>query len=183
MRLLAQWGMRLLVWSVYRAYSVEGLNALWLLLPAKFIAPLLRHHGARIGDNIEIHSPLVIHNASPATGRHYANLMIGHGCYFGREVFFDLKDQIVIEDQVTVSMRVMLLTHTDVGRSPVATRVPPSHAPIVIRRGAYLGAGAIILPGVEIGAEAVVGAGAVVTHSVLPATMVAGVPARVLRPD
>jgi acetyltransferase-like isoleucine patch superfamily enzyme len=50
-----------------------------------------------------------------------------------------------------------------------------------IRRGARVGGGAIICPGVEIGAEAFVGAGAVVTKDVPPRKLVVGNPARVLR--
>jgi acetyltransferase-like isoleucine patch superfamily enzyme len=50
-----------------------------------------------------------------------------------------------------------------------------------IRRGARIGGGAILCPGVEIGEEAFVGAGAVVTKDVPPRTVVVGNPARVLR--
>jgi acetyltransferase-like isoleucine patch superfamily enzyme len=50
-----------------------------------------------------------------------------------------------------------------------------------IRRGARVGGGAILCPGVEIGEEAFVGAGAVVTKDVAPRTLVVGNPARVLR--
>ena len=50
-----------------------------------------------------------------------------------------------------------------------------------IRRGARVGGGAILCPAVEIGEEAVVGAGAVVTKDVPPRTVVVGNPARVLR--
>jgi UDP-2-acetamido-3-amino-2,3-dideoxy-glucuronate N-acetyltransferase len=54
--------------------------------------------------------------------------------------------------------------------------------PTVVRRGASIGSGATILCGVEIGEDAVVGAGSVVTANVPPRTIVAGNPARVLRP-
>jgi acetyltransferase-like isoleucine patch superfamily enzyme len=50
-----------------------------------------------------------------------------------------------------------------------------------IRRGARVGGGAILCPGIEIGAEAFVGAGAVVTKDVPPRKLVVGNPARVLR--
>jgi acetyltransferase-like isoleucine patch superfamily enzyme len=50
-----------------------------------------------------------------------------------------------------------------------------------IRRGARVGAGAVLCPGVEIGEEAFVGAGAVVTRDVPPRVVVVGNPARVLR--
>jgi acetyltransferase-like isoleucine patch superfamily enzyme len=50
-----------------------------------------------------------------------------------------------------------------------------------IRRGARVGGGAVLLPGIEIGEEAFVGAGAVVTKDVPPRKLVVGNPARVLR--
>lgn len=51
-----------------------------------------------------------------------------------------------------------------------------------IRRGARVGGGAVLCPGIEVGAEAFVGAGAVVTRDVPAGTVVVGSPARVLRP-
>jgi acetyltransferase-like isoleucine patch superfamily enzyme len=51
----------------------------------------------------------------------------------------------------------------------------------VIRRGARVGGGAVLLPGIEIGEEAFVGAGAVVTRDVPAGTLVIGSPARYLR--
>jgi len=53
--------------------------------------------------------------------------------------------------------------------------------PTLVRQGASIGSGATILCGVTVGERAIVGAGAVVTHDVPPDTIVAGVPARVLR--
>jgi acetyltransferase-like isoleucine patch superfamily enzyme len=50
-----------------------------------------------------------------------------------------------------------------------------------IRRGARIGGGAVLLPGIEIGEEAVVGAGAVVLGDVPPRTVVVGNPARPIR--
>ena len=50
-----------------------------------------------------------------------------------------------------------------------------------IRRGARIGGGAVLLPGLEIGEEAFVGAGAVVTRSVAPRMLGVGTPARVMR--
>jgi acetyltransferase-like isoleucine patch superfamily enzyme len=53
--------------------------------------------------------------------------------------------------------------------------------PIKIDTNVWIGAAATVLPGVHIGEGAVVAAGAVVTHDVPPATLVAGVPATVIR--
>jgi maltose O-acetyltransferase len=179
-RKIVQWLFRLTIWVVYRAYQVEGLNALLLILPAKMIPSLLRQHGAVVGADVEIHSPLIIHNASPVSGKHYANLRIGDECYLGRDVFLDLKAPIVMENCVTVSMRVTLLTHTDVGRGPLSQKIQPTTAPITMRQGAYIGANATVLQGVEIGSEAVVGAGSLVRHDVPEKGIVVGVPAHAI---
>jgi acetyltransferase-like isoleucine patch superfamily enzyme len=53
--------------------------------------------------------------------------------------------------------------------------------PTLVKRGASIGSGAIILAGVTIGQRAIVGAGAVITKDVAPDTIVAGVPARMIR--
>ena len=50
---------------------------------------------------------------------------------------------------------------------------------VLLRRGCRIGAGAVILPGVEIGEGALVGAGAIVARSVPPGKLVRGEPARV----
>ena len=78
----------------------------------------------------------------------------------------------------------------DVFIGPQATftndRFPRSRRPFellvtTLRRGASIGAGAVILPGLTVGEEAMVGAGAVVVADVPPGAVVAGNPARVLR--
>jgi maltose O-acetyltransferase len=95
-------------------------------------------------------------------------------------VFLDV-NPITIGDEVMVATNVQLLTAThplDAARR----RAWWEHArPITIGHGAWLGSGAIVLPGVSVGEEAVVGAGAVVTRDVEPRTVVAGNPARVIR--
>lgn len=163
-------------------YGGEGINVPLMFMPTQVIAPTLRKYGARIGRNVRFRSPVVIHNSLTEGGRYYQNLEVGDDCYLGRELFLDLQDKIVIEDQVTISHRVMILTHTDAGNSPlkdeVVTTVQDS---VVLRRGAYVGANVTILQGVEIGEASIVGAGAVVTRSVPAGVVVVGVPARVIR--
>lgn len=174
----------LLVRLAYAAYRAEGVNALLLILPAKLIVPTLRRYGATIGENAQIHSPLVIHNAGDERGKEYANLVIGDHCYIGRDVFLDLAEQIALEDYVTISMRCTLLTHTNVGERPSdLASLPATKAPIVLRRGAYLGACSTVLEGVIVGERSVVAAGALVRHSVAAHTIVGGVPSRLLHAE
>jgi acetyltransferase-like isoleucine patch superfamily enzyme len=163
-------------------YGGEGINIPLMFMPTRATGQVLRTFGARVGADVRFRSPLVIHNSSAERGRYYENLLVGNHCYLGRELFLDLQDKIVIEDEVTISHRVMILTHTDSGASPLKDgSLPASQSPVAIRRGAYIGANVTILEGVEIGEKSIVGAGAVVTRSVPPATVVAGVPARVIK--
>ncbi len=172
------------VWARIAAaiYGGDGINLPLMFMSTQTIAPVLRAYGANIGERVRFKSPLVIHNSAIETRGYYARLTVGSDCYFGRELFLDLQDDITIEDNVTVSHRVMILTHTDAGSSPLAkSEIQTSQAPVVIRRGAYIGANVTILEGIEIGEASIVGAGAVVTRSVAAGTVVAGVPARVIR--
>ena len=106
---------------------------------------------------------------------------IGRDVYlgFGLEIDTNHSEVIEIGDHVTVSHRCVIVSHmaTDVA-TPLQAVYPPRVAPVRIKDGAWLCVGATVLPGVTIGENAVVAAGAVVTHDVPPGTLVAGVPAR-----
>ena len=163
-------------------YGGEGINIPLMFMPTEAIAPTLRRFGADIGERVRFRSPVVIHNSATNSNAYYEKLKVGSDCFFGRELFLDLQDSIVIEDEVTVSHRVMILTHTDAGTSPLKdVFIPTSQGPVTIRRGAYIGANVTILEGVEIGEASVVGAGAVVNKSVPAGSVVAGVPARIIK--
>lgn len=104
-------------------------------------------------------------------------VIVNVGCYLSGE------GGLVIEDEVLLGPYVQVLSAGH-GLGPQEVNIirnPATMAPVVIERGAWIGAGAIILPGRRIGAGAVVGAGSVVTRDVPPLAVVAGNPARVMR--
>lgn len=147
--------------------SAEGENAI----------TIMRAENAVVGIGTRVLRGLVIHNAE----QDLCNLHIGSHCHIGRQVMFDLASPIRIGDRATLSMRVTVITHTNVGDSQCG--LPPKSAGVDIGDDAYIGAGATILPGVRIGRAAIVGAGAVVVRDVAPATTVTGVPARTHAPS
>lgn len=101
------------------------------------------------------------------------NVFINHACSF-----LDMGG-ITIEDDVMVGPRVNLTSENHPLNPTDRKAVIP--APIVIKRNAWIGAGATILPGITIGENAVVAAGAVVSRDVPPNTVVAGIPAKVVK--
>jgi len=119
--------------------------------------------------------------------------VIGDDCNINCHCF--IENDVVIGDRVTVKAGVYLWdgisVEDDVFIGPNATftndrfprsRVWPQTFPrTVIRRGASIGASAVILPGLEIGVGAMVAAGAVVTRTVPAHSLVMGSPARVIR--
>jgi len=98
------------------------------------------------------------------------NVFINHDC-----TFLDIGG-ITIEDEVLIGPKVSLITEGH-PLNP-AERKALTVKPIVIKRNAWIGAGAIILPGVTVGENAVVAAGAVVNKDVPSNTVVAGIPAK-----
>jgi len=150
-----------------------------LLLFPQLRAPWLRLLGARIGRGAILHDVRFFNLYRGGLSA----LSLGRECFVGDECLLDLAASIVLEDQVTLAERVLLLTHTNVGFSehPLQRHFPPMEAPVVFERGCFVGASVTILPGVRIGRGAFVAAGAVVTEDVPPGAVAAGVPARVLR--
>ncbi len=96
--------------------------------------------------------------------------------YFGSEPYL-----IEIGEHCTITSGVTFITH-DGGLWIFRDKIPDFQyfAPIKIKDNCFIGMNAIIMPGVTIGPNSVVGAGAVVTKDVPPNTVVAGVPARVI---
>lgn len=123
-------------------------------------------------------------------------VMIDHHVYFkypwliqiGRDVSINRgvefypgllsRAQIRVGNEVRIAPNVKL--HA-AGHDPDDPALTDAAAPICIGDGAWIGAGAIILPGVSIGNGAVVAAGAVVTRDVEPGNIVGGTPAKFMR--
>jgi acetyltransferase-like isoleucine patch superfamily enzyme len=133
------------------------------------------HAGAIVGDHALVREGVVV-----AEG-----CVIGHGAAVGFGIVLGagvrvrnnavLAPSTIVEDGVFIGPNVTIADHNAMGHEP-GGRTPLSGARL--RRGCRIGSAATILPGVEIGADAIVAAGAVVTRDVPAGAVVAGVPAR-----
>lgn len=106
-------------------------------------------------------------------------MRIGTGCFIGRGVVIDAWHcwLITIGDGCVIAPEAMILAH-DASTKPSTgfTRVRLT----TIGNRVYIGARAVILPGVTVGDDAIIGAGAIVTRDVAAGTIVAGNPAKVV---
>jgi acetyltransferase-like isoleucine patch superfamily enzyme len=130
-------------------------------------------YGCAIGDRTKIGSFVEIQKG----------VRVGRDCKVSSHTF--ICEGVHIEDEVFIGHNVNFIND----KYPRATNVAGAlqteadwHVePTTVRRGASIGTGATILGGLEIGERAIVGAGAVVTRSVPPNSIVAGNPARVIK--
>jgi len=110
---------------------------------------------------------------------------IGKSVFIGSDVFIDntFPDCIIIEDYVTIISRSFVIGHSFVPLhlERVLSRQGPSKQGVRLRKGCYIGAQSVILPGVTVGQCSVVGAGSVVTGDIADFSMAAGSPARVIK--
>jgi acetyltransferase-like isoleucine patch superfamily enzyme len=150
-----------------------------LALVPQLRAPWLRLLGARIGRRSILHDVRFFNLYRRGLG----GLDIADECFLGDECLLDLAEAITLERHVTLAERVLILTHLNVGYAdhPLQAHFPATASPVVVETGAFLGANVTVLAGVRIGARSFVAAGAVVTRDVPPGSLVAGVPARVVR--
>lgn len=121
--------------------------------------------GAIIRDQVEIGNRAVI----------MMGAIINIGAVIGEETMIDMG--------VVLGGRAQVGRHCHIGAGSVLAGViePASAQPVVIEDNVMIGANAVVLEGVRVGHDAVIAAGAVVTHDVAPNTVVAGIPARVIK--
>lgn len=111
----------------------------------------------------------------------------GQNIYLGDQVYLNFlctildNNTVHIGTQVMIGPSVQVYTATHPLQAEIRIQGWKIAKPIVIEDNVWVGGGAILLPGITIGRNAVVGAGAVVTQDVLPNTVVAGNPARVIK--
>ena len=118
--------------------------------------------GAKIGDNCNICAHCFIEN----------DVIIGNNVTLKCGV--QIWDKIKIEDDVFIGPNVTFCND----KTPVSRNINATILSTVIKKGASIGAGAVLLPGIVVGENAIIGAGAVVVKDVLANTTVVGNSAR-----
>ncbi|ASN82941.1 acyltransferase [Deinococcus ficus] len=135
---------------------------------------LLRWAGVQVGGGTRIHS-----------GAHFdtAHVVLGEDIWIGGGVFIGGNPgaPVVIEDNVDIAPRVMIITGSHEVGGATRRAGPGFSKGVTIGRGSWLGAGSLVMPGVTLGPGSIVAAGSVVTKDVPPNSLVAGVPARLVR--
>ena len=125
------------------------------------------------GDNLGENSRVM----APISGAALDKLVIGDNVFINSNCLAMARGGITIEDDVMLAANVQLLSnnHDEYNRNVLLCK------PIHIKKGAWIGAGATILPGVTIGEYAIVGASAVVTKDVGDYGVAVGVPAKIVK--
>lgn len=127
--------------------------------------------GTEIDESTDVFAPLYInYGKNTKIGK---NVFINFDC-----TFLDLGG-ITIEDNVLIAPKVNLLSEGHPVSLENRQSLVPGH--IHIKKNAWIGANATILPGVTVGENAIVAAGAVVSKDVPANTIVAGVPAKIIK--
>lgn len=138
---------------------------------------ILKKNGAKIGEHCDIETGLVFHNCND-----YTNLFVGDYCHIGKNCFFDLREKVIIENNVVISMQCTFITHIDMSKTiNMKSIFPTSAAPIVVKKDSYIGANSTILKGVTLGEKSFVAAYSLVNKNVDSLNLVGGVPAKLLK--
>jgi len=144
----------------------------------------------RLGDGVRIHHPDLVNLYGCCVGDNsrigafveiQKNAAIGARCKISSHTF--ICEGVTIQDEVFIGHGVMFINDLyprATANGQLQTESDWRVIPTLVKRGAAIGSGAVIMGGSMVGENALVGAGAVVTHDVPDYAIVAGVPARVI---
>ncbi|WP_426479342.1 DapH/DapD/GlmU-related protein [Chryseobacterium sp. CBSDS_008] len=139
--------------------------------PLEIVQILSEITGKTIDETVAVFPPLYINNGT--------NLHIGKNVFINFDCTFLSLGGITIEDNVLIGPKVSLLSEGHPLQPAERDSLVPGK--IHIKKNAWIGANSTILPGVTIGENAVVAAGAVVSKDVAANTVVGGIPAKLIR--
>ena len=154
-----------------------GMKMTELLFKLNHTMPMSAEYNAVLkelfGDNIGTGTYI----AAPLNGAALDKVKIGNNVFINSNLLAMARGGITIEDDVQIAGNVSLLTNN---HDPYDRMLLPCK-PILIKKGAWIGANVVILRGISIGKHAIVGAGSVVTKDVPDYAVVVGNPAKVVK--
>jgi maltose O-acetyltransferase len=166
-----------------RLFSIRALNYLTNHVVAHVPSFTVRHLwyrrvlGMEIADNAGVHLGAYVWFWSPREIRRIG-VRIGRNSRIERNCTLDARSPLSIGENVALSPEVMILAGTHDVNDPEFANSEVGPWAVTIEDYVWIGARAIIMPGVTVGRGAIVAAGSVVTKDVPPLTIVAGVPAK-----
>ncbi len=169
--------------GVYRAIRFLAFEVICLLLRLIILPQarvvFLRILGARIGKNVIIHNVKFFNCYRMG----FKGLSIADNCFLGNDCLLDLADAITLEKNVTLSERVSIITHLNVGYKdhPLQKKFPSYARGVLIKENVFMGVNSTILPGVTINSGSFIAALSLVNKDVAENTLIGGVPAGIIR--
>lgn len=137
---------------------------------------ILALYGAKIGSRVKVEK-IVLMNFD---GLNLRNLMLKDRVFIGPSTILDIRDRIRIGRSAKIGSGCNISTHIDAGQENLASEIYPAKSEeVVIGDGAWIGVSVIILCGVVIGENAIIGAGSLVNRDVPPSVVAFGVPVRI----
>ena len=163
------------------------LNARWRLRHAERLGHRVRLWGKpwieargclRIGDRVQLRSMVAT-----------LEMVVEEGAILeiGERSLVNFGCELVAHSRVTIGPRCLIGSHSILMDTPYHTVAPerrldrPAPRPITLQENVWLGVRVIVMPGVTIGSDSVIGAGSIVTEDIDPGVLAVGSPARVVR--
>ena len=153
---------------------------------------VLRRHRKKIWNRVDPFAELLFDRMEKAAHLGYTDVAmhdsvlingtveIEKNVYICQHCTLDGSGGLRIGEGTTIAAGCRILTHDTIRRTLSGGVESAEYAPVVIEDCCFIGVGCTIIKGVTIGSHSIVGAGSVVTHSVPPWTIVAGVPAKAI---
>lgn len=122
------------------------------------------------------HNPLAVANKYDKHALIYKGAEIGENTWIGPFTFIDSK--VKIGKGCSISIGAVFLSHDTSYYHVSEGKLPKEEKDTIVEDYCAIGTNAVVLPGVRVGHNSIVGAGAVVTHNIEPYSIVAGNPAK-----
>jgi acetyltransferase-like isoleucine patch superfamily enzyme len=182
--------------------AFQRVPRLWRRIVTRFYYGLVMNH---VGPRSRLDAPLLIGHPEGISigrethirrgarletivrpGRPAGQLIIGHGCFIEQNVQMIAKRRVCIGNNVSVAGQCAIVDVTHpFGLGPpgvnIGTLILDDEDEVRIDDGCFIGFGSVVLPGVHLGAGCVVGANSVVTRSFDARSVIAGIPARLIK--